>query len=100
MSFAEFRQVFSESQQHYFPVGDQENRMTGIFSINDVRAVLFDQGIGDLVRMSEVATSDIIFTTPSEDLEVRERLYGGKHKTLPVVDAEGRLTGILAVSDC
>ena len=68
MTLKRFRKIFSSSHQHYYPVVDKENRLTGIFSINDIRGVIFDQEIGDLVRMKDVANPDIIFTTPEEDL--------------------------------
>ena len=68
MSLKRFRKIFSSSHQHYYPVVDKENRLTGIFSINDIRGVIFDQEIGDLVRMKDVANPDIIYTTPEEDL--------------------------------
>lgn len=98
MPFTKFRDVFSASQQHYFPVVDKEDRLTGIFSINDVRAVLFDLEIGNLVRMKDVATSDIIFTTPSEDLnEVLKKFTIRNLQRIPVVkdDDHAYLLGML-----
>jgi CIC family chloride channel protein len=68
MPLVEFRKMFSSTDQHYFPVVNTEKRLTGIFSINDVRGVIFDQEIGNLVVMKDIASSDIIVTTPSEDL--------------------------------
>jgi chloride channel protein, CIC family len=68
MPLKRFRKIFSSSHQHYYPVVDKDHRLTGIFSINDIRGVIFDQEIGDLVRMKDVANPDIIFTTPDEDL--------------------------------
>ena len=63
-----FRKIFSTSDQHYFPVVNNEKKMIGIFSINDIRGVLFDNEVEDLVRMKDVANTSIIYTTPSEDL--------------------------------
>ncbi len=89
MTFAQFREVFKSSQQHYFPVVDQEKRLTGIFSINDIRGVLFDQEIGELIRMKDVASTDIIFTTPSEDLnEVLKKFTIRNLNRIPVVKDE------------
>ncbi len=68
MTFRDFRKFFSETKQHYFPVVDQFDRLVGIFSSTDIRSVLFSRGIGQLVVMNDIATFDIIFTTPSEDL--------------------------------
>ena len=89
MPFKLFREFFQSSRQHYFPVVDKGGRLTGIFSINDIRGVIFDQGIGDLVLMKDVANADIIFTTPSEDLnEALKKFTIGNLHRLPVVKDE------------
>lgn len=84
--FSAFKQVFSTTQQHYFPVVDEHRLLTGIFSINDIRSVLFTQEISDLVLMKDIANTDIIFTTPSEDLnEVMKKFTVRNLQQLPVV---------------
>jgi CIC family chloride channel protein len=89
MSLTEFRNMFSVTDQHYFPVVNKEKRLIGIFSINDVRGVIFDQEIGSLVVMKDIATSDIIVTTPSEDLtEVLRKFTIRNLQRLPVVKDE------------
>lgn len=98
MKFGDFRKFFPQTMQHYFPVVDQFNRLVGIFSSTDIRAVLFSIGIGDLVVMNDVATSDIILTTPSEDLNsVLQKFTIKNIDSLPVVSDEdhGILIGML-----
>ena len=98
MTFRDFRDFFSETKQHYFPVVDQYNRLTGIFSSTDIRSVLFSRGIGQLVLMNDIATFDIILTTPSEDLNAVLQKFTIKNiDSLPVVkdDDHGILIGML-----
>jgi CIC family chloride channel protein len=98
MTFGEFRKYFPETKQHYFPVVDQFKRLVGIFSSTDVRAILFSRGIGNLVVMNDVATFDIILTTPSEDLNsVLQKFTIKNIDSLPVVrdDDHGVLLGML-----
>jgi chloride channel protein, CIC family len=98
MTFREFRKFFSETKQHYFPVVDQYNRLTGIFSSTDIRSVLFTRGIGQLVVMNDIATFDIILTMPSEDLNAVLQKFTIKNiDSLPVVkdDDHGILIGML-----
>lgn len=86
MTFLEFKSYFSESTQHYFPVMDQDRRLISIFSINDVRGVLFSPGIEHLVVMKDIGTSDIIFATPTEDLNsVLQKFTTKNLDSLPVV---------------
>ena len=83
------RRMFSSTDQHYFPVVNKEKKLTGIFSINDIRGILFDPGIGDLVVMKDISNPDIIVTTPSEDLnEVLKKFTVRNLHRLPVVKEE------------
>ncbi len=98
MTFHDFREFFVETKQHYFPVVDQFNRLVGIFSSTDIRSVIFSRGIGNLVVMNDVATFDIILTTPSEDLNAVLQKFTIKNiDSLPVVkdDDHGILIGML-----
>ena len=98
MPFLEFKRYFSETKQHYFPVVDEENRLVGIFSINDIRGVLFSPEIEQLVVMKDVGTSGIIVTTPEEDLNsVLKKFTTRNIDSLPVVRADdhGILLGML-----
>ncbi len=94
----QFRDIFRDSEQHYFPVVDKNRRLTGFFSINDIRGIIFDQELGELVRMNDVAKTDIIYTTPSEDLnEVLKKLTVRNLQAVPVVkeDDPQTLLGML-----
>ena len=98
MTFRDFKKFFSETKQHYFPVVDNFNRLVGIFSSTDIRSVLFIRGLGDLVVMNDVATFDIISTTPEEDLNTVLQKFTIKNiDSLPVVktDDHGILIGML-----
>ncbi len=89
MSLAAFRKIFSSTDQQYFPVVNKKNRLTGIFSINDVRGVIFDQEIGNLVVMKDIANPNIIVATPSEDLnEVLKKFTIRNLHRLPIVKDE------------
>ncbi len=98
MTFVEFKKFFSETKQCYFPVIDKYERLVGIFSSNDIRGVLFSQEIEYLVVMKDIATSDIIVTSPSDDLNsVLKKFTTRNIDSLPVVrdDDHGILIGML-----
>ncbi|MFZ0613737.1 MAG: chloride channel protein [Desulfobacterales bacterium] len=98
MTFSDFKNYFSRTQQQYFPVMDKDQRLVSIFSINDVRGVLFSQEIEELVVMKDIGTSEIIVATPSEDLNsVLQKFTVKNIDSLPVVedDDHGKLIGML-----
>ncbi|GBC59087.1 chloride channel protein [Desulfonema ishimotonii] len=98
MSFQDFKGYFSETKQHYFPVMDEHQRLSGIFSSTDIRSVLFTEGLEHLILMKDLATTEIIVTTPQEDLNTVLQKFTVKNiDSLPVVRAEdhGILIGML-----
>ena len=102
MRFVDFKRYFAKTKQHYFPVMDQNGRLNGIFSSTDIRGVLFSPEIEDLVVMKDIATSDIILTTPQEDLNTVLQKFTQKNiDSLPVVETDdhGMLVGMLTRRD-
>jgi chloride channel protein, CIC family len=98
MPFLEFKNYFSNTTQHYFPVMDGNGRLVSIFSINDVRGILFSSEIEHLVVMKDIGPSDIIVVTPSEDLNSVLKKFTTKNlDSLPVVEEKdhGRLIGMV-----
>jgi len=102
MPFREFKLFFSRTKQHYFPVMDEAGRMEGIFSSTDVRGVLFAPDIEQLVVMRDIATTEVVCTTASEDLNtVLQKMTTKNIDSLPVVseDDERVLLGMLERRD-
>jgi chloride channel protein, CIC family len=98
MPFLEFKQYFARTKQHYFPVMDESERLIGIFSSTDIRHVLFSQDIEHLVVMKDIATTDIIVSTLSDDLNsIMAKFTTRNIDSLPVVreDDHGILIGML-----
>lgn len=98
MNFNQFREILSSGEQQYFPVVDKDGKLKGIFSINDVRSILFDEEIGNLVLMKDIANTDIIYVTPSEDLNDALRKFTIRNlNQIPVVkdDDPSQLLGML-----
>ena len=87
MTFSEFKRYFSNTNQHYFPVMDDSEKLIGIFSSTDFRSILFSSHIEQLVVVKDICTFDIIVTTPSEDLNSVLKKFTIKNiDSLPVVE--------------
>ncbi len=98
MPFLKFKEVFSKTKQHYFPVYDKNGDLSGIFSSTDIRSVIFSKHIEDIVVMRDIAIRDIIVTTPSEDLNLVLKKFTIKNiDGLPVVadDNPKKILGML-----
>lgn len=91
MSFKQFKEILSSTEQRYFCVVDESNRMQGIFSSTDLRGVLFEPSLDEVLVMGDLAKPDVIFVTGEEDLNSVMRKFTRKNiDALPVVDAHDR----------
>ncbi|MBU3952045.1 MAG: chloride channel protein, partial [Proteobacteria bacterium] len=89
MPFSEFKKIFQTTKQHYFPVMNGKGDFSGIFSSTDIREVIFNSHLEELVVMKDIMISDLIITTPSEDLNtVLLKLTQKNIDALPVVDED------------
>lgn len=78
------------------------SRMTGIFSLTDIRRVMTEHKLADLVLAKELATEDILQVTPNENLNDALKRFTLKNiGELPVVDPDDpqRVIGILCRKD-
>jgi len=98
MPFSEFKKIFTTTKQHYFPVINNSGDVSGIFSSNDVREVIFTMHIEQLVVMKDIMVTDLIHTTLFEDLNtVLLKLTQKNIDSLPVMDKNeaGGLIGLI-----
>nr|WP_315861449.1 chloride channel protein [Stieleria tagensis] len=98
MTLDEIVHRLAEHNQHYFPVVDQQHRMVGIFSDDDVRSYLFNDSIWSLAVASDVMSSRVVSVSPNDDLNsALKRFTSTNLDELPVIDPEnpGTLLGML-----
>jgi len=117
-SFKEIAARLREHRVSAFPVLDADGKVTGVVSEADMLAKeALDSGPGGVrerlglvhrterakaapVMAAELMTSPAVTVTPDDTVERAARLMRGrKVKRLPVVDAGGRLVGIISRTD-
>lgn len=71
----------------YYPVVDSEGRMTGIFSINDIRRILNEEIPPGLILARDLAVGEVVTCHREETLnQVLEKLAKRGLEEIPVVD--------------
>ena len=98
--------IVANSGETLFPVMDSEGRMTGIFSLRDVRLALAGSSLGPLVLADDLARRPVLTVTPADD-PTPARRNATPHRDsanveeIPVVspDEPTRLQGLLSRRD-
>jgi CIC family chloride channel protein len=87
MTLREFIPVMTETDQQNFPVVDRDGRLTGIFSIADVRDILVERDLDNLLIMKEIADEEVTAVEMGENLASALRKFTELEvDKLPVVD--------------
>lgn len=82
----EILKKIANAQGAYYPVVNDDLRMTGIFSVNDIRRILAEDLPPSLVLAQDISVSHVITTTPDESLtEVMRKLSSRGLEEIPVV---------------
>ena len=102
MPFDQLIQVISGSQEAYFPVVDQNDKMSGILSINDIRGVMFEESLRRLIVAKDVATPNVVRVLWNESLQVAmDKMVLLNVDELPVVqeDAPDKIVAMISKRD-
>jgi CIC family chloride channel protein len=97
-SLNEIVHLLAETQQRYFPVVDEHNKLVGIFSAEDVRSYLYDDTIWEIANARDVMMTRVVTVTPEDDLNTALTKFTALNvNELPVVDKQDpqRLLGVL-----
>ncbi|MBV8384589.1 MAG: CBS domain-containing protein, partial [Planctomycetaceae bacterium] len=99
MPFNQIIRLVADSRELLYPVVDSQGRLTGIFSLRDVRMALAGSDLGPLVVAADLAARPVITVTPQDDLHTAlKRLTQLNVDQIPVVspDDPTHLIGLLS----
>ncbi|MBZ0253577.1 MAG: CBS domain-containing protein, partial [Candidatus Methylomirabilis sp.] len=85
-----------------FPMVDAEGKLSGLLSIQDFRAVAYEDALEDIVVAGEIAVRDAPTVLASENLNTALNRMGERNtELLPVVDPSDarRVVGVLSRRD-
>ncbi len=99
------REVLSkakESVQSYFPVLSRDGKLKGVISLRDIRPLLMEEDLMNLIIAKDIVDEDYIYLTPEDTLDAAMKKFALKDLgQLPVVDAKDpkKLLGMLKRTD-
>ena len=102
--FKKIMEDIQRSAHMYYPVLNENNSLTGMLSLDDIKSILFEEGLQDILVADEICTKkDLIYISPNDDLSEAIRKMGSKDLgAIPVVEKHGdelKLKGLVRRSD-
>lgn len=109
-NFSQVVRLFTEYPIHHLPVVGGNNKLEGIVSSNDMIKVFkhpkllgkpFDMDTVDqLLNLTDLMTPNPVTINENDSVEAAAKIFRGRQfQALPVVNAEGELTGIVSLKD-
>ncbi|MEW5844388.1 MAG: chloride channel protein [Bacteroidota bacterium] len=78
--------IISNSKQNIYPVVDSGNKLLGIINLDDVREILLNSEIYDVILVYEIMKKDFITVDAEEDFETMIKIFEeNRMYSLPVV---------------
>jgi len=100
MPFVRVRDAVLSSDHHLFPIVDGEGIAIGTIRLDDLRPFLFEEGLHDVAVAGDLMSDIGVVLRPHDDLSVaRDSFVKAAIDELPVLDADGRVVGILREHD-
>jgi CIC family chloride channel protein len=94
--------LIKESTHAYFPVLNSKEELVGIISLRDIRHILLEEGLMDLVIAKDIMSEDVITLSSNQNLYDAMGTFGIKDiGQLPVVDKDNpkKVVGMLKRTD-
>ncbi len=99
MAFVQLRRLIATTRDSVFPVVNDDFRLTGILSLRDIRPVMFEESILDLLILRDLVLPPVS-VTPDESLsEALLKFLETGFGQLPIEDKAMGVIGMLSLED-
>ena len=99
MTFKDLKETISTTRESYFPVLDDNGKITGILNLHDIRTVLFEEALHDLVVVGELAGPPVTINPDDDLFTALSQFIDSGYGQIPVVDDDGTIWGLLEHED-
>ncbi len=99
MTFGQLRRLITVSRESVFPVINNDFRLTGILSLREVRAVMFEESILDLLILRDLVAPPVSVAPDDSLSEALLKLLESGYGQIPIEDNETGVIGMLSMED-
>jgi CIC family chloride channel protein len=99
MTFGQLRRLIAVSKDSVFPVVDDDFHLTGVLSLPDIRSVIFEESVLDLLILRDLVLPPVS-VAPDENLsEALLKFLQTGYGQIPIEDKQTGVTGMLGLED-
>jgi CIC family chloride channel protein len=101
MRLKEMKQLMMRTRESFFPVVDEEIRLVGILCFPDLRAILFEEALSDLIVVGDLVEKPVAIGLNDTLYEALIKFISSGYGQIPITreDRPGRLTGVLSLEE-
>jgi CIC family chloride channel protein len=101
MRFKDLKRLMTMTRESFFPVVDDDFKLTGILSFPNLRPILFEDTLADLLVVGELADKPVSVGLHESLYEALIKFIRTGYGQIPVIDADeqGRLVGVLSLQE-
>jgi CIC family chloride channel protein len=101
MRLKEIKRLITRTRESFLPVVDDEIRLVGILSFPDLRAILFEDALSDLIVVGDLAERPVSIGLNETLYEALIKFIRSGYGQIPILedDRPGRLAGVLSLEE-
>ncbi|MDX1283526.1 MAG: chloride channel protein [Draconibacterium sp.] len=88
--------AISKSSRNLFPVVDEEGTLKGMVKLDDVRNMIFDHDIYDIVKIGEIMYMPAYFIDPNDSMEIVANKFESSDRYNLAVIEDGKYIGFIS----
>jgi len=97
MTFGQVRRLIATTRESFFPVVDDDFHLTGILSLQEVRTVMFEESVLDLLILRDLV-SPPVSVAPDESLsDALLKFLNTGYGQIPIEDGQHGVIGMLSL---
>ena len=101
MRLKEMKNLITRTRESFFPVVDEEIRLVGILALPDLRAILFEDSLSDLIVVGDLVEKPLAVSLNETLYEALIKFIRSGYGQIPILKEgqPGRLAGVLSLEE-
>jgi CIC family chloride channel protein len=99
MTFGQVRRLITTTRESFFPVVDDDFRLTGILSLPEIRTVIFEEAVLDLLILRDLVSAPVSVDLDESLSEALLKFLNTGYGQIPIEDGQRGVIGMLGIED-